>query len=92
MKLNEIIGAITALILAYFLANLLTSGFAELGLFPYAGRAFWLTPPGTNFYQIGQAVGQFLWRLRSIDVLAQVLVLFSSALGVVCLLREEKEK
>lgn len=91
MKLNEILGAIAALLLAYFLANLVTSGFASLGIFPYAVRAFWLIPR-VDFYGLGQSIGVLLWNLRSIDVLAQVIVLFSAALGALALLRKEGEE
>lgn len=91
MRLNEILGAVAALLLAYFLANLVTSGFAGLGVFPYAGKAFWLVSRA-DFFKLGEAIGNLLWGLRSVDILAQVVVLFSAAFGAVSLLRKEVEE
>ncbi|RLE52955.1 MAG: hypothetical protein DRJ26_04025 [Candidatus Methanomethylicota archaeon] len=92
MKMNEVIGAIAALAIAYVLANMLTAGFAQVGLFAYAEKAFWLVPPGIGLHQIGEAIGRLLWTVRSLDVIGQVIVLYTTALGVMALLREEVEE
>lgn len=91
MKLNEILGGIVALLLAYFLANLLTTGFASLGVFPYGISAWWLVP-SSDFYRLGRVIGTIIWNLRSVDIIAQVIVLFSAAIGALALLRREDER
>ncbi len=92
MRANEILGAIAAILIAYVIAHIVTSGFAQIGLFTYAERAYWLTPPDETLHSLGRAVGRMLWGMRSLDVLAQVVVLISAAFGVVALLREEREE
>jgi len=91
MKPYEVLGAIAAIIIAYLLASSLVSGIADIGLFAYAEKAYWLTTPDGALHKLGRAVGNVLWNMRSLDVLAQVIVLISAALGVVALLREEEK-
>ncbi|MCS7386174.1 MAG: hypothetical protein NDF55_05490 [archaeon GB-1867-005] len=92
MKVNEVIGAIAAIAIAFLLANMLTSGFAQIGMFAYAEEAAWLVSVEIGFYKIGEAIGRLFWAVRSVDVIAQVLVLFTAAVGVMALLREEVEE
>jgi len=41
---------------------------------------------------VGQEVGDFLWKNRPIDLIAQAFVLFGAAAGCLAILRVEKKK
>ena len=42
--------------------------------------------------QIGAETARFMWNFRSLDLIAQVFVLFAAAIGCLAILREEREE
>ena len=48
------------------------------------------TPPLESTQSVGQEVSKFMWKSRSLDLIAQALVLFGAAVGCLAILRSEK--
>jgi len=89
LKFSDFVGVILGLILAFLLTQFLVYGVSNVGLFAYDTAPLNVLKPDYAFHNLGSYISEFLWGNCSFDVLAQAILLFASAIGVIALLREE---
>lgn len=90
MRKYDLIGVVLSLILAIFLAQFLTNGVSAVGPFAYSSKPVVMVKPDVFLHNLGQYVSFILWNLFGLDIIGQAVVLFSSAVGVIALLRERE--
>ncbi|MEM0084564.1 MAG: hypothetical protein QW743_05030 [Candidatus Methanomethylicia archaeon] len=89
MKFSELIGTMLGLALAFILTQLLVYGVSNVGLFAYDNAPLTILKPDYSFHNLGVYISELLWVDCSFDVIAQAILIFASAIGVIALLREE---
>lgn len=75
------------------LAVIVSCVFIAQNSFPAFQYASYSNPHMANVTQsVGKEVSKFMWESRSLDLIAQALVLFGAAIGCLAILRSEKDE